>query len=102
VDNETAVISQTVTVPAGSPSLSFWHWIVSDDDCGLDFGSVQINGTAVDTIDLCTTTNTNGWVRRTVGLSAYAGQTVALRIQVTTDPNFISRMYVDDVSLPRP
>ncbi len=102
VDNETAVISQTVTVPAGSPSLSFWHWIVSDDDCGIDFGSVQINGTDVDTIDLCTTANTNSWVRRTVGLSAYAGQTVVLRFQVTTDPNNISRMYVDDVSLPRP
>jgi serine protease len=96
--NEDSYIQQSVTVPAATPYLSYWHWIDSEDFCGWDFGSVQVNGTTVNEYTLCASANTNGWVQRTVNLGAYAGQTVSLRIRVVTDSSFVSSLFVDDVA----
>ena len=97
--DEINYVEQTVTVPAGSPYLAYWHWIASEDICGYDFGGVIINGTTVvDTYNLCSSANTNGWQRRVVDLSAYAGQTVAVQIRAETDSTFNSNLFVDDVS----
>jgi bacillopeptidase F (M6 metalloprotease family) len=63
-----------------------------------DLGRVLINGTTVDHYDLCFSTDTGGWVKHTVDLSAYAGQSVTLRIQAATDSSSPSNLFVDDVS----
>lgn len=97
--NEIAYIQQTVDIPAGSPSLSLWEWIDSEDMCGYDFAWVLLNGNPVATIDLCTSTDTGGWVQRTLDLSAYAGMTVSLQIQVETDDSYYSSYFVDDVTI---
>lgn len=98
-NNEVAYVQQSVTVPAAAPYLSYWHWIASSESsCIYDFGSVQVNGTSVDTYGLCSSSNTGGWVRHTVNLSAYSGQTVTLRIRATTDSSVNSNLFVDDVS----
>jgi hypothetical protein len=96
--NEDAYIEQQVTVSASSPYLAFWHWIASEDYCGYDFGGVRINNTTVSQFDLCSSTNTEGWVKRTVNLSAYSGQTVSLQIRVATDSSYNSNLFIDDVS----
>ncbi len=101
-DNEDARISQMVTLPSGNPTLSLWEWVASADVCGYDLAWVRINETNVETINLCANNNTGGWVRRTVNLSAYAGQTVSLQIRVQTDGSLNSNYFVDDVALSEP
>lgn len=98
-DNEISYVRQSVTIPAGAPILSFWVWIGSQDVCGYDFGGVLINSTVVNQFNLCSSTATGGWVRRTVNLSAYVGQTVALQLRVETDASVNSNLFIDDVSL---
>jgi hypothetical protein len=97
-NDEIAVIQQEVTIPAGSTTLAYWHWIRSTDVCGYDFGRVVVNGGTINVYNLCMTTNTLGWVKHTVDLSAYAGQSVLLQIQAETDTSTVSDLFVDDVT----
>ena len=99
VSNEISYIQQQVTIPAGAPYLVYWHWISSTDSCGHDFGGVEVNGSVVDVYNLCSSTNTGGWVKHSVNLSAYAGQSIALQIRAETDSSNTSNLYIDDVSL---
>jgi hypothetical protein len=97
--NETSYIQQQVTVPAGSPYLAYWHIIGSEETvCNHDFGRVRVNGTAVDTYGLCNSTETTDWVHHIVNLSAYAGQSISLRIEAQADGANNSNLFVDDVS----
>jgi hypothetical protein len=96
---EVAYIEQKVTVPLSAPYLAYWHWIVSEDVCGYDFGGVIINGTiVVDVYDLCEATDTGGWAYHVVDLRAYAGQTVMLQIRAETDYSLSSHLFIDDVT----
>jgi hypothetical protein len=97
--SDISYVQQQVTISAGAPYLVYWQWIASADSCGWDFGGVVVNGTTVNVYDLCTTTNTGGWVTHSVNLSAYAGQTVTLQIRVETDSSVNSNLFVDDVAL---
>lgn len=96
--NETSTIQQLITVEGGAPYLAYWHWIGSADFCGFDYGYVLINSTAVDTLELCDNNDTNGWVKRVVNLTAYAGQSVTLRIRATTNGSLNSNWFIDDVA----
>lgn len=92
-------VSQDVAIPGGSTTLIYWNWIASEDTCGFDLGGVLINGTPIQVIELCEDTSTDEWVKRTVDLSGYAGQTVALQIRAETDGVLNSNFFVDDVML---
>jgi subtilisin family serine protease len=103
-DSEASQISQSVTLPAGQKTtLSFWHRIVSSDSCGYDYGYVRVtsNGvtTNVKTYNLCTTTQTSGWVNTKIDLSSYAGRTITLSFRATTDVSLESSFFVDDTQL---
>jgi hypothetical protein len=92
-------VAQEVTVQSGSAYLVFWTWIASLDDCGYDHGGVVVNShTVVDVFDLCYDENTWGWVRRSVDLTDYAGQTITFDIRAETDEAYNSNLFVDDVS----
>jgi hypothetical protein len=95
---ETNYIQQPVPVSSSCPYLVFYHWIASADTCGWDFGTTLINETIVDTVNLCSSTNTGGWVKKSINLSAYAGQTVILQFKAITNSSVISSWYIDDVS----
>jgi hypothetical protein len=98
--DDISIVRQQVTVSAQRPYLVYWHWIASEDDCGSDFGGVVINeSVVVEGYELCNARNTNGWLRRGVDLSAYAGQTVWVEIRAETDDSLNSNLFVDDVSL---
>jgi hypothetical protein len=96
-DREVAALEQLVTIPKDAATLSFWHIIASEDECGWDFGGVVVNDVMVERFDLCRTTSTRTWQRRTVNLQAYAGETVHLQIRAETDAYATSSLYVDDV-----
>jgi hypothetical protein len=98
--NEDAVLWQVVKIPADEPTLKFWLWIASQDVCGYDVAGVAIDlDEVVDAFWLCSGNNTGGWIRRTVDLSAYAGQTVELDFVAFTDDILNSNLFIDDVSL---
>jgi C1A family cysteine protease len=98
-ENEIAYIQQQVAIPVNKPYLHYWHWIGSDDSCGYDLASVRVNGTSVATYDLCSSSNTGGWVEQVVNLGAYAGQSVTLQLYVQTDSSLNSNLFFDDASL---
>ncbi|NUQ38245.1 MAG: S8 family serine peptidase [Caldilineales bacterium] len=99
-DNELSALTQRVTIPQSHPTLRFWYWIASQDYCGYDFGGVVINNTQLaDAFTLCSARDTNGWVLRTVDLSAFAGQTVELQLRADTDGSLNSNLFIDDVAL---
>ena len=62
-------------------------------------GVVVNNDTVVDQFDLCANTSTGAWVRRSVNLSAYTGQSIQIQIRAETDGSYNSNLFVDDVSL---
>ncbi len=103
-NSEASQISQAVTLPAGQKTtLSFWNRITSTDTCGYDYGYVRVvaNGVTINvkTFNLCTSTQTSSWVKTTVDLSNYAGQTVTLVFRATADSTQISSFFVDDANL---
>jgi serine protease len=97
VNAETSTIETSLTIPAEAPLLSFWHRVKSiETDCSKDIAVFKINGNDVDTVGLCAGTSTLGWLSRSLNLSDYAGQTVTLTLQVTTDDAAASSLFVDD------
>ncbi len=101
VNNDISYIQQQVTVPASTPTLTFWYYVNGPETlCGFDDGSVRINGTVVWTIQLCTANNSLAWQSATVNLSAYAGQSVTLQFRSQTDVSDPHNLFIDDVSMP--
>ncbi len=97
-DHEIAKLSQTISL-SGVRYLHFWYWIASEDSCNKDYARVFINGTLLLTQTLCLQNDTNGWVPATLDLNSYAGGTVLLEFEVTTDQALNSNYFLDDVSL---
>lgn len=96
--NETGYIQQSVTVGSGQPYLYFYEYTISaEPGTGFDVGSVRINGSVVRTTSLSASTATNAWIKRTVNLSAYAGQTVTLQFYIQTDSSLYSNWFVDAI-----
>jgi hypothetical protein len=97
-DSETSRLSQTVTVSAATPNLSYWQYRYSEDDCGYDYAYLKVNGSILQTFNLCTTSNTSGWQNQVVNLSAYNGQNVTLEFSAVTDSLYSSSWFIDDVA----
>lgn len=98
-DNEVAQLSQTITISASAPYLHFWYLSGSDDYCGYDFFYVAVNGSTVHTMDLCSATNTGGWVQMVLNLSGYVGLSKTVQFKVVTDSSINSNLFLDDVSM---
>jgi len=98
VYSDTSYIDQFLTVPASCPYLVFYHWIGSNDVCGYDNGYVRISAQAVETIELCETNSTGGWVKKSIDLTSRAGQSVSIQFRVVTDSSLNSNWFIDDVS----
>ena len=93
-------IEQVVTILQANPQLTYWHWIDSIWGCEANtYGGVYFNGTLVEQYPLCSATDTGGWVKRTVDLSTYAGQTVTFRMLSQTGTDNFSSLYIDAVSI---
>lgn len=99
-NNWGASVAQSVTVPSDRPVLEYWTWILSDEgDCGeaYDFFTVSVNSGEITRQGLCTDISTETWERRTLDLSAYAGQEVLLKIRFESDNVLKSEFFLDDV-----
>src|SRR5207245_2369103 len=101
--NGNSTLTQTVTVPAGSPTLSLWYQPHCPDTITYDQIQMQIRSTAGVTLatvlNVCS--NSGAWTQATFNMSAYAGQTIVLWFNdhddgYPTDPTYF---LLDDVSL---
>ena len=98
VNAETSTLETSLQVPSEATYLVLWNRVKSiETDCTKDVATLQINGSNEETVGLCAGTATLGWLSRSIDLSAYAGQTVTLTLQVTTDESLASSLFVDDL-----
>jgi hypothetical protein len=105
-----STLSQTITVPPGTSTLSFWYWPATTDElcsgssCKWDWQEAQIRSTSGATLASLFKSNSNArsWNQATFNTSAFAGQTVVLWFNVHEDgssPPDDTWMYLDDVSV---
>jgi hypothetical protein len=101
--NGNSTLTQTVTVPAGSPTLSFWYQPHCPDTLTYDQIQMQVRSTSGTTLatvlNVCS--NSGSWTQKTFSMSAYAGQTVVLWFNDHDDgyPSDPTYFLLDDVSL---
>ncbi len=77
----TNYVQQSVSVPVGESTLSFWYlsYRPDPDDADLDYAYVSVDGTQVWTLDLIQANDTYpNFVNVTLDLSPWAGQVVML------------------------
>ena len=101
--NGDSILTQTVTVPSGSPTLTFWYQPHCTDTITYDQIQMQIRSTGgamlASVLNVCPTTS--AWTLASFNMAAYAGQTVVLWFNdhddgYPTDPTYY---LLDDVSL---
>ena len=98
-------LTQTVTVPSGSPSLTYWWQLASSESTTTAYDRMHVrvwstSGTLLATLRTRSNTAARGaWYSDTLSLSAYAGQKVVLGFAATTDSSAVSSFFVDDVSV---
>ena len=96
---------QQFTVPAGTSTLSFWHWDCTTDSITFDWQDAYItdsSGNILQTIfHQCLDGET--WINQQVDMTPFAGQTVRIKFLVHEDAfGDLTGMYVDDVVLYQP
>jgi hypothetical protein len=111
--DEFALVSQTIVVPPEATLLSYYNIGLSRETgepggvCpnSPDSGQLRINGAMIDVVRLCERLDANGdplpifWERRTVTITAYAGQTVTLAFAFESDDQDASAWLVDDIAV---
>lgn len=96
----TDTLSQAVTIPAGcAASLTYYLWIDSAEGTSTAYDKLTVtaNGTTVQT--LSNVNQGTGYVKRTVSLSSYAGQTVTIKWTGTEDSSLATSFLIDDTAL---
>jgi hypothetical protein len=101
--NGNSTLVQRVTVPSGSPTLTYWYQPHCPDTLTYDQIQMQVKDTAgtvlATVMNVCS--NSGAWTQVTFSMSAYAGKTVDLAFNdhddgYASDPTYF---LVDDVSL---
>lgn len=100
LDNETAQVSQTVTIPSDVhfAELEFWYKL-KRFDCGNDQFNIKVNGSIVQTISLCNNDAASGWKRALVDLSSYAGTSPTFMFEFIGNDAQPTDLIIDDVSI---
>jgi serine protease len=96
----TDTLSQSITIPAGcSATLSYYLWIDSAEGTtyAYDKLTVTANGTKVQAFS--NVNQGSGYVKRSVSLSAYAGQTVTVKWTGTEDYSLATSFLIDDTAV---
>jgi hypothetical protein len=101
--NGNSTLTQTVTVPTGSPSLTFWYQPHCPDTITYDQIQMQVRSTTGTTLatvlNVCN--NSGTWTQASFGMAPYAGQTVVLWFNdhddgYASDPTYF---LLDDIAL---
>jgi hypothetical protein len=101
--NGNSTLTQTVTVPAGSPRLTFWYQPHCTDTIQYDQIQMQIRSTAgtrlATVLNACS--NSGLWTQVSYGMSGFANQTVVLWFNDHDDnwPGDPTYFLLDDISV---
>ena len=98
--NETSRLSQSLKLPAAAPKLYliYKYWAFSNESrCTYDLAYVYLNTTRIQSVKLCSASNTNGWVRAVIDITKYAGKNYTVQFYAKTDSSLISHWLIDDV-----
>jgi hypothetical protein len=94
-------VSQAVVVPGINPVLTLWYQPHCVDQ-GYDYVQVQLKknpgGQVLGTL-LNSCTNWSSWTKATFNLSAWAGQSVTLVLNVSSDTSIQTDALFDDISI---
>ncbi len=104
INDEVGRLSQAVTLPADGPIYLHYYYQVDSEKslCNADWMHLLVGMTELVSLGLCESGNTTDWVAGTVNLNAYAGQTITIEFEVTTNSDdSTSSFFIDDVSLVR-
>jgi hypothetical protein len=97
-----SAIYETITVPPGGGTLSFWWYGRTVDSISFDWQDAYVtnsSGTPLATI-MHVAQTTGGWVNVTYNMAGFAGQTVGIKFLVHGDnAGDPTDMFVDDVTL---
>jgi hypothetical protein len=93
-------LSQSFGVVPGSANYLHYYYLIDSNEanCTFDTARVLVNANVVAEYGLCINHNTSTWVHGSIDLSSYAGQTVTLSFQMSSDESVISNLFIDDVS----
>jgi hypothetical protein len=101
--NGNSTLTQTVTVPAGTSTLTFWYQPHCTDTITYDQIQMQVRNASGSTLAtvLNACSNSGAWTQASLNMSPYAGQTVVLWFNdhddgYAGDPTYF---LLDDVSL---
>ncbi|MGW8359973.1 M4 family metallopeptidase [Streptomyces wedmorensis] len=97
---KTDALSQTVTIPAGCPTtLTYWLNINTNEimNTVYDTLKVQANGTTL--VTYSNLDKNNDYVKKTIDLSAFAGQSVTLKFTSAEDYAMQTSFLLDDIAL---
>jgi thermitase len=106
-DNAIDTLYQTVSIPASISSASFTYWrrMTSSEviSAAYDILTVTVRssgGALLQTLEVVDNRATRDqWTQSTFDLAGFAGQTVQLHFEATTDSSWVTSFFVDDVSL---
>lgn len=102
-NNANDTIYQTVTVPANGTLSYWWYMSTQETTHPWDYLRVQLYSTSGTLIATLRTWNdgsgANTWRQDSISLASYAGQTLRVRFNTTTDSSLTTSFFVDDVSL---
>lgn len=96
-------IYQTITVPGGS-ALKYSYYISTQEtgSTAYDYLRVRVystSGTLLGTLKTYSNASTkNSWVTDSASLASYAGQTVRIQFEASTDYSLTTTFFVDNVS----
>lgn len=99
-NDEQALISQWITVPADSkkPKLTYYQYVLSEEEiCGYDRAAIYVNNKPLKYIDLCNDNNANKWVQQSHELLEHTGK-LLIEFVIVTDDRKPSSWAIDDVT----
>jgi len=97
---EIGTLQQSVTIPNGTATLSFWLIIGSAADRPGDFLKVKIDSTSVFTVTNLERAGYGAWTQVTVPVSAFAnGGAHTVRFESTVETGGNTNFFVDDIAL---
>ena len=104
-DDETSLLSQSITVQSDAPYLRLYYMTASGEKCGNRYDTAQsaIDGVTVanGNLELCARNLVRSWKPMTVDLTSKIGQTVTFSVTTTTDESIVSSLWLDDIGFVR-
>ncbi|MDB4895623.1 MAG: peptidase and in kexin sedolisin, partial [Firmicutes bacterium] len=103
-NSATDTIYQTVAIPTNG-TLSYWWYMSSAEGTTTAYDYLRVrlyntSGVLVATLKTRSNRDARGaWYQDSISLASYAGQTLRIRFEGTTDSSLVTDFFVDDVAV---